>query len=179
MRRWRTLARSVLLSRPPWLEVTAERVELHDGTVVEDFLQLRTRDFVMVVAWTEDDRALLVRSYKHGVRRVSLALPAGYIEPDEAAADAAKRELLEETGYAAAAWTPLGSYVVDGNYGMGTEHVFLARGARKVQEPDSGDLEEIELVLVTRGALVAALRSGEVAQLASAAAIALALALEP
>jgi len=174
MRAWRTLARRTLLSRPPWMEVGEERVGLPDGREVEGFLWGRTRDFVAMVAITEDDDVILVRSYKHGARTVSLAVAAGYIEDGEEPLAAAKRELREETGYASEDWTSLGRYVVDGNYGVATEHIFLARAARKVSEPASGDLEEMEVVAVPLAEITAYVRRGEVVQLSSAAALAIA-----
>ena len=174
MRPWRTLARRTLLSRPPWLEVGDERVALPDGRQVDGFLWIRTRDFVAMVAITEANDVILVRSYKHGPRSVSLAVPAGYIEPAEEPLAAAKRELREETGYASDEWASLGSYVVDGNYGVGTEHIFLARAARKVSEPASGDLEEMEVVIVPLAEISEYVRRGEVVQLSSVAALAIA-----
>ena len=174
MRPWRTLDRRVVLSRPPWMEVAEERIALPDGREIDGFLSVRTRDFVVVVAVTDTSGIVLIRSYKHGLRRVSLACAAGYIEDDEEPLAAAKRELREETGYEAPEWTPLGQYVVDGNYGICTEHVYLARDARRVSEPASGDLEEIEVLLVPRDEVTELLRRGEIVQLASAAALALA-----
>jgi ADP-ribose pyrophosphatase len=174
MRPWRTLARRTLLARPPWLEVGEERVALPDGREVDGFLWIRTRDFVTMVAMNDRSEVVLVRSYKHGTRRVALAVPAGYIEDGEDPLAAAKRELREETGYASNDWTALGSYVVDGNYGVGTEHVFLAGGARKVGDPASGDLEEIEIVVVPLAEISERLERGEIVQLSSAAALALA-----
>jgi len=174
MRPWRTLARRTLLSRPPWMEVGDERVGLPDGREIEGFLWIRTRDFVAMVAVTERDEVILVRSYKHGTRTVSLAVPAGYIEDGEEPLAAAKRELQEETGHASENWISLGHYVVDGNYGVATEHIFLARGARKVSEPASGDLEEMEVVTVPRGEVSEYVRRGEIVQLSSAAALAIA-----
>lgn len=175
MRPWRAAARRTLLSRPPWMEVGEEDVVLPDGRTVEGFLWVRTRDFAIVVPVTERDEIVMVRSYKHGTRNVSLSLPAGYIEEGEDPLATAKRELKEETGYKAEAWSSLGRYVVDGNYGVATEHVFLARGAREVTAPDSGDLEEIQVLRVPRVEIPALLSRGEVAQLSSAAALGLAL----
>jgi ADP-ribose pyrophosphatase len=175
MRAWRTLARRVVLSYQPWMEVAVEKVELPDGRTIDDFLAVKTRDFAMVVAFTDDGRIVMERSYKHGTRRVALSVPAGYIEDREDALSAAKRELLEETGYEASDWSALGSWTVDGNYGVCTEHAFVARHARKTADPQSDDLEETEIELRTVDEVVAALRSGEIAQLSTAAAVASAL----
>lgn len=174
IRPWKTLARRTLLRRPPWLEIGEEDVELPDGRVIENFNWIATREFAMVVPLTDDGQTILVRSYKRGVRAVALSFPAGYLEPGEDPLAAARRELREETGYEAPEWIPLGRFVVDGNYGSGAMHAFLATGARKVTEPDSGDLEEMALERVPWDEAVAALRQGEVKQLASAAALGLA-----
>jgi ADP-ribose pyrophosphatase len=171
---WRILARRVLLERPPWLTVGEQDVELPDGTVLEDFNWIATRPFAIVVPLLDGDRTILVRSFKLGVGAVSLSLPAGYLEEGEAPLAGAKRELLEETGHEAAEWLPLGRYVVDGNYGSGAMHAFLATGARRVREPHSGDHEEQELLTIPFSDALAKLRGGEVAQTSSAAALGLA-----
>jgi ADP-ribose pyrophosphatase len=75
---------------------------------------------------------VLKRSCKLGLRRVALALPAGYSEADEMPEDAARRELREETGYTSDDWGSLGSSTVDRYYGVGTAHMFLARSARQL-----------------------------------------------
>ena len=159
------------------MDVGTERVQLPDGRVVDDFLWIKTRDFAIVVAVNAKGEVILERSYKHGPRRVAVSLPAGYLEAGESPLDTARRELLEETGHVADAWAALGSFTVDGNYGVSTEHVFLAERARRVSEPGSAghdDLEEIELLKIPLADAIALLDQGEVAQLSSAAALALA-----
>ena len=174
IRPWKTLARRVLLRRPPWLEVGEEDVLLPDGRVVENFSWITGRDFAIVVPLTADDHTVLIRSYKHGIRGISRSFPAGYLEAGEDPLAGAKRELLEEAGWAADEWTSLGRFIVDGNYGSGTMHAFLATGAKAVAEPESGDLEEMELERVPWDEAVAALERGDLKQLASAAALGLA-----
>ncbi len=171
---WRTFNRRILLERPPWFTVGIHDVELPDGKILDDFNWIAMRSFTIVVVLTDDGSTILVRSFKLGVGAVSLSLPAGYLEDGEQPLAGAKRELLEETGHEADDWIALGRYVVDGNYGSGAMHAFIAKGARKVQEPNSGDHEEQELLVMPFADAVAKLRAGEVAQLSSAAALGLA-----
>jgi ADP-ribose pyrophosphatase len=159
------------------MEVGVERVELPDGRIVDEFLWVETREFAMVVAITPDGQVVLERSYKHGPRRIAVSLPAGYLEDGEAPIDTARRELLEETGYQAEEWKGLGSFTVDGNYGVSVEHAFLATNARRTRDPGGAghdDLEQIEVFTLAMSEAIALIEHGEVAQLSSAAALALA-----
>ena len=177
---WRILTRRVVLERPPWFTVGTQDVELPDGEILRDYNWIAMRSFAIVVPLLDGDRTILARSYKLGVGAISLSLPAGYLEEGEEPLDGAKRELREETGHEASEWIPLGRYVVDGNYGSGFMHGFIAKGARKVCEPDSGDHEQQELLDLPFADALAKLRAGEVAQLSTAAALGLAaLALRP
>jgi ADP-ribose pyrophosphatase len=170
---WRVLSRLELLDGRPWLRVWAETVELPGGRVIDGFYSLEAPDYAVVFA-TAGEQVVVQRGYKHGPGRVAMHLPSGYVEPEEDPLDAAKRELREETGYEAERWTQLGTFTSDGNRGAGRGYLFRAEGARKVAEPDSDDLEDVETLLLTRAELLAALGRGEVAVLSSAATIALA-----
>lgn len=73
-----------------------------------DFYVIRPPDWVNVVALLPDDQVVLIEQWRHGVGRPTLEVPGGVVEPGEALAAAAARELAEETGYTAAHWTLLG-----------------------------------------------------------------------
>ncbi len=174
-RAWQVLRQTPLLDAQPWLTVYSETIQLPSGRVVENFQTLEMPAYVVIVAFTGDGQVITERNYKHGPRRVCLNLPAGYISYSEQPLAAAKRELAEETGYEASEWVPLGTFVNDGNRGAGTGHFFLARDAHRVSEPNSGDLEDIEIHLVSPGDLADAIRKGDMPVLSNAAAFALAL----
>lgn len=150
MQPWKTVSRRTILNHSAFLRVEQHAVALPDGRMIEDWAWLDTPDYVNVVVETENGRFLFFRQFKYGVGQVTLATPGGYLEPGEEPLLAAQRELREETGYEAAEWHALGSLVVDGNRGAGTGHLFLARQARQVAAPNADDLEEQEVVLLTR-----------------------------
>lgn len=172
---WVVESTTSILRREPWIEVFEEHIRLPDGRLVDDFYTIKLRNFVVVAPFTEDGRLVLVRHYRHGPGRMTHSLPSGFIEGDETPAEAARRELLEETGYEAEAWSELGSWVVDGNRRCGVEHVFLATGARHVAEPTADDLAESTVELMTTDEAVQKVWRGDVSELASAAGLALAL----
>lgn len=172
---WVVESSTSILRREPWIEVFEEHIRLPDGRRVDDFYTVRLPDFVMVAALTDDGRMVLVRHYRHGPRRMTYSLPSGFIEGAESPADAARRELLEETGYAAETWSSLGRYVVDGNRRCGIEHVFVATGARRVAEPVQHDLADAVVELMTKAEAVERLWRGDISELPSAAGLALAM----
>lgn len=159
---WKTLNRELLLSALPWFEVWREQVELPDGRIVPDFHKIDMQNVCSVVALTPTQDTLVFRQYKHGVGDISLGLPAGYMEQGEQPLQAAKRELLEETGYQSQDWFELGKFVRNGNQGCGFMHAFLALNATYFKEPINEDLEEQQLLLVSFPKLLDALFDGQI-----------------
>ncbi len=175
MKTWKTLHRSTAFHHSKWLTVEDHTIELPDGKVLHGWPWIISPAYVNVVAVTDEGMFLCFRQPKYGYQGISLAPMGGYLEHAEDPLLAAQRELREETGYEAPDWMKLGQYVVDGNHGAGTAHLFLARGAHRVTEPSSDDLEEQELVLLTKAEVETALRNGDFKVLSWAAAIAMAL----
>lgn len=157
----------------PWLRVFTDRLRLPTGREIEGFYRVWMPDYAVVFA-TVGERVLVQRNYKHGPGRAGLHLPAGYLEPGEEPLAAARRELLEETGYVSDSWVQLGTFTNDGNRGAGTAHLFRARDSRQISSPSSGDLEEAETMLMSTSDLRHSLMRGEVPVISVAATIALA-----
>lgn len=137
--------------------VTSERV--YDGRVIalrRDEVSMPgnetgVRDIVehpgavAVVALDEQDRVVLVRQYRHAVRRPLEELPAGILDVDgEPAVETARRELAEEAGLAADDWQVLVDVLTSPGMSDEAARVFLARGLREVDRDVQGH-EEAEM----------------------------------
>jgi ADP-ribose pyrophosphatase len=160
MESWKTLKTEPVLDLSPFLKVEKHTVALPDGQVIENWPWIITPDFVNIAVITTEGEYLVFRQTKYSVKGTVLAPVGGYIEPGEEPLAAAKRELLEETGYEARQWESLGDFSVDGNRGNGIAHFFLAREAHPVTEPDADDLEEQEMLKLSRAEVEAAVARG-------------------
>jgi ADP-ribose pyrophosphatase len=175
MKPWKTLSRKTALAPNLFLKVELHSVELPDGRVIDDWTWIKTPEYANILARTTSGTYLCFRQIKYAVPVPSLAPPGGYLEPGEDPLTAAKRELQEETGFVSDEWHPLGSYVVDSNRGAGKAHLFLALDAREDGVKTGGDLEEQELLHLTREELEQALDQGRVPVLGFAALLGLGL----
>lgn len=175
MEPWQTLKTADLYVAEPWLRLSVEQVQLPDGRVVDDYYHIRLQDYAVIFAQVPDGRVILLNQYKHGVGRATLTLPGGGLVPGESPLVAAQRELLEETGYEAENWRSLPSFITSANYRCSEGHIFVAQNARQVTAPNSGDLEDMEIILLSPTELIQAVHQGEVVVLGALATIALAL----
>jgi ADP-ribose pyrophosphatase len=175
LRPWETLSKKTLLDQGKFLRVESHTIKLPDGQIIPDWPWLIVPSAAIVLPVTEGGKFLCFRQTKYAVEGTSLAPVGGMLEPDEPPLEAAKRELLEEMGYEASDWVNLGSYVLDPNRGIASMHLFLARNARQVAQPDSDDLEDQELLVLSKNELENALRAGEFKVITWSAVVALAL----
>ncbi len=123
-------------------------------------------DWVNVVAVTADRRVLLIRQYRAGTRSITTEIPGGTVDPGEAPLDAARRELLEETGYTSDDWSEIGFVEPNPAFQTNRTYTFLARGVRRTGQQHFDETELIEVEerpiddiprLITTGVIVHAL----------------------
>lgn len=96
---------------------------------------------VAVIALTTDRHVLLIRHYRHTAGTTLLELPAGTIEPDEPPADTARRELIEETGFAPGRLAELVAFYPTPGYSSERITLFLAEDCRPA--PDASLSDEV------------------------------------
>lgn len=94
---WKVLGRKKVFDSN-FLKVYEEKVRLPSGKIVENYTVVEKPSVVMVVATDVNEGLLVLREYKHGVRKVLLTLPAGHTRENESVIEAAKREVEEEIG---------------------------------------------------------------------------------
>jgi 8-oxo-dGTP pyrophosphatase MutT (NUDIX family) len=126
------------------------------------FHRLRLPDWVSIVAVTTDGGFVLVRQYRHGVAGETIEAAGGVVDPGEDPAEAALRELAEETGYAAERAEPLGWIHPNPAMQDNRCHLFLATGARLAGPLACDEHEHTEPVVMAAADLRAALVDGRI-----------------
>ncbi len=175
VRPWRRTARRTVV-RDRWIHLRAETWITGDGVTLDPWWVLDWPDWVHVVAITADDRLVLVRQFRPGIGEATLELPGGVMDPgDPDPATAARRELAEETGFAAPALEPVVTLRPDPAHAANRIHFLLARGVvpSAPQRLDAG--EEIAVELHPIPAVLAGLAEGAMVNACHAGGLLLAL----
>lgn len=124
-----------------------DKCELGNGKLLDATI-FEFRAWANVMALTKDREVVLIQQYRHGVRDVLWEFPGGVVEDGEAPPDGAKRELLEETGYAASTMIEVARLYPNPALQTNTLFCYLALDAEKVsgQYLDAGEDIEVHLV---------------------------------
>jgi 8-oxo-dGTP pyrophosphatase MutT (NUDIX family) len=141
------------------IKVSVERLRYSNGREYDiDFV--RHPGAAAVVAVDAQSRVCVVRQYRHGIEDFLWEIPAGKLDPGEAPAVCAHRELAEETGVTAKRWTELGLYIPAPGLFTEVIHMYLARDLHVgASQPDAD--EELELQWLPFDEALAKVQRGE------------------
>lgn len=128
-----------------WRNMLRRRFMLPGGEEM-DFDIFNGGDFVTVAAITQSREFLLIRQFRPGPESIQISFPEGAIDNEESPLATARRELLEETGYAAGEIHFLRE--IAHSYSTGRQFLLLATDCCKVQEPQLDRTEFIETFTV-------------------------------
>lgn len=158
---WKTIKTETILKNN-FVTVRKDKVELPDGVVIDDFYTVGIQDASMVAALTQEGDIIPKKEYRYACACDVIECPAGMFEPGEEPLEAAKRELLEETGYTSEKWLYLGATLESTSKLTNTMHLFLARDCVKVGEQHLDQYERINLINVSLKKAVDMVMSGEI-----------------
>jgi 8-oxo-dGTP pyrophosphatase MutT (NUDIX family) len=139
---WKLLS-STYIHKGPWATLRTDKCEMPDGRIVEDYYVLEYPNWVNAVALTEEGKVLMVRQYRHAAGLVSLEIPGGVIDGDEAPEAAMRRELLEETGYQFDDIELIATVYANPSTANNHTYCYLAKGGKKVQGQSLDEHEEL------------------------------------
>lgn len=129
--------------RDRWIDLRAETCETPEGHEIDPYYVISYPDWVNIVAITEDQNLVLTRQYRHAAKRAFLELPGGAVDPQDRDLEAAaRRELLEETGYTAMRFQRVATRFPNPGLQTNRLHTFLAEGAVRIATPQLETGEE-------------------------------------
>ena len=106
-------------------KLVRENVTLENGTTT-DMEFIEHPGAAAIIPFLDDSRILLLKQYRHALKKDIWEIPAGTLDPHEKIIDCAKRELIEETGYSASGWHKLGEITPVPGYSNERIHIYLA-----------------------------------------------------
>lgn len=171
---WERLSSETLLETP-YFKLRSDSYRLPDGAIKDPYYVLERPDAAIIFPLTNDGEVVLVRQYRPPLEMMELGLPAGLVERGEKPLAAARRELLEETGYAGGGWEELGAIASSPSLKSNRAYLFLARGVERTSPPAPDEHERLEIVRVPLGELRGLIGSGEIVSSSGVAATMLAL----
>lgn len=156
---------------------THDLIELYEDTLElgargkKVYIRGIRRSYSTIVPFISRTQILAIKSYRHIVDSVQIEVPSGYIENGESPQYAAIRELKEETGYTAKRIVSIGSYTLDYSMFEQTGNIFVAYDLIREGEQSLGNMEEIELTILTINEINRLLFGGKIINAASIVAL--------
>jgi 8-oxo-dGTP pyrophosphatase MutT (NUDIX family) len=160
--RWKLLEKDYIFNRR-WLKIQTRRYYLPTRRREADFYLFEYSPWVSILPITPSGDIILIRQYRPGLDRILWEIPAGLVDAGEKPLDAARRELLEETGYSSDTWELLGAFSPNPGTHTNLSYSYIARNVLPAGSQELDETEEIDVVLKGPGEVRRLLKKGEFA----------------
>lgn len=162
-KKWEILSSKYIINNR-WLVIRQDSVLLPNGETINDYYVQESPNWIIVIAITEEGKYIIERQYRHGIQKIQYELCGGHIEEGEEPLDAAKRELLEETGYEGGEWSLLMTSTPNPSSMTITCNAFLAKGVKRTGEQRLEATEDIDVMLMDKTEILSLMKNGNISQ---------------
>jgi len=145
---WKILS-SEYLTNHSYFTARKDRCENPGGKIIEQYYVVEMNLTVCALGITEDNKAILIKQYRHPIEKIILEVPGGFVDDNEDPAKAIAREFSEETGYEFSQFEYVGEVAANPGVINNYTKLYLATGGKKTAKQKLDDNEEIEVVLVS------------------------------
>ncbi|MBP3195988.1 MAG: NUDIX hydrolase [Butyrivibrio sp.] len=164
-----------------WIDFRRNKYVLPDGSEIGPVYNYSKHSFSLIVATDTEGKFLCVRQYRHGIDEITTEFPAGGIEykeksdvpyitydniiaTEDDAFAAAKRELIEETGYTSDNWTHLLTTPANATLSNSRVHIYAATNCKKIAEQELDDTEFLNVITISEKELSERIFNGDFKQ---------------
>ena len=161
---WRTTAKKTV-AESPFLRIEEHRREEEESGRHGYFFILHAPDWVNIIPITEQGEVVMIEQFRHGSEQIELELPSGIVDPDETPAEAALRELLEETGYEMSdrsEFKKIGEVTPNPAFQRNTSYSYVVTNVRPTGTTAFDENEDIRIRLVPRHEIEKLIQHGEI-----------------
>lgn len=158
---WKTIKKDYLISNK-WVKLRKDHVVLPSGKEIDDFYVIERPNLIHVIAITKDGKFILEKQYRYTAHQECYEICAGMIEDGETPIEAAKRELLEETGYAGGEWREYGKMAIDPSNMTDISYAFVATGVEKISEQHLDETENIQIEMLSKDEVKKLMTEGKI-----------------
>ncbi len=160
---WKILS-SEYLTDKPYFTARRDKCETVNGKVITEYFVVELDPTLCALGITEDNKAVMVRQYRHPVKKTLLEIPGGFADKGETPEQAIAREMREETGYEFKKFELVGEVAANPGVLENYNKLNLATGGKKVGSQELDANEEIKVELIPLDELIQLLLQNKIEQ---------------
>ncbi|MEH1846650.1 MAG: NUDIX hydrolase [Nostoc sp.] len=155
------LLKSRHIVKDRWISIRSDTCQMPNGAIVDPYYVLEYPTWVNVVALTKNQEIVLVNQYRYGTKKTGLELPGGSMEAEDISPlEAAKRELLEESGYTSNNFLETAILSPNSASHNNLIHCFLATDVEHIADLKLDVTEQIDVILLPLQKLIQDIDNG-------------------
>ena len=148
MQEWQRIDDGTSIHKVGFRTIVSKQFRMNNGKIMQaDINGTDGCAAAGVIALTSDNQVIIAKQFRCGPEKIMFEMPGGAVDPGESPEVAARRELLEETGYEAGTMEYLGTAYVNAWDNI-IHHYYFARDCRLIGAHNPEEFEEIEVVTI-------------------------------